>query len=238
MLLFALERQMPGEIFLLRPTRASCELLFADTPVAAELKEIIQNLRQRDFIRSLSSGADEKFTIPSVNIDPRELEDIRKQLKAAYPLEKIMAPTGEIGSDLIKVFMLDGVAARRQKITSVTLKELKFRRERVEPALEPYQIGNVVVVVQDEDQLEEAGFLAAQLSGKAERIAYLVLQAPFSQKKWEEWIDYRSHKEYLTKKKDLDNAQYYARQMKNVVEKWLSAVRLVKHKVYFQGEEI
>lgn len=238
MLLFVLERQMPGEIFLLRPTRASCELLFADTPVAAELKEIIQNLRQRDFIRSLSSGADEKFTIPSVNIDPRELEDIKKQLKAAYPLEKIMTSTGEIGREFSWVFKLYGATDRRQEITVVTLKELKFRRERVEPALESYQIGNVLIVVQDEGQLEEAESLAAQLSGKAERIAYLVLQAPFSQKKWEEWIDYKAHKEYLEKKKDLDNAQFYARQMKNVVEEWLTAVRRVKHKAYFQGKEI
>ncbi|SHE91973.1 hypothetical protein SAMN02745218_01069 [Desulfofundulus australicus DSM 11792] len=238
MLLFALERQMPGEIFLLQPTRASLELLFADTPVAERLKDIIQNLKKGDFIRSLSTASGERFTIPSRPVDERKLEDIRKQFKAAFPFEKIITPTGEIGNQLVKIFALDGAASRRQKLTVVSLKELKFRRERVEPALEPYQIGNVLVVVQDEGQLEEAESLAAQLSGRSERAAYLVLQAPFSQKKWEEWIDYKAHQKYCSDENDRDNAKYYAQQMKNIVENWLTKVSLLKHKGYFGGEEI
>ncbi|MCL6559221.1 MAG: hypothetical protein K6U74_10575, partial [Firmicutes bacterium] len=238
MLLFALERQMPGGIFLLQPTRASLEFLFTDTPVAEGLKDIVEKLRKGDFIRSLSTASGEKFTIPSRPVDEGKLEELRKQFKTIYPFEKVITPTGEIGRELVKVFALDGAAARRQKLTAVSLKELKFRRERVEPELDPYQIGNVLVVVQDEGQLEEAESLATQLSEKSERNAYLVLQVPFTQKKWEEWIDYKAHQKYCNDENDQDNAKFYAQQMKNIVDSWLKKVMRLKHNGYYRGEEI
>jgi len=238
MLLLALERQMPGEIFLVRPARKSLNMLFADTPVGECLQENIRELCARDIVRALPAGSDEKYTIPSINLDETKLEEIKKQFKARYPMEKMIAGDGNAGKELIKVFNLDGAAYLRRKLSIVTLKDLKFKKERVEPSLQPYEIGNVLVVVQDEDELEEAESLAARLSEKTECTAYLVLQVPFSRKSWEEWINYKAHQHYYEDARDTDNGNYYALQAKNVVEKWIRTISAIKHKAYFQGDKI
>ncbi len=236
MLLIALWRQMPEGSRLLRPLRTNLEITFTATPVAERLNEIVHKLRVKELIHSLFSGSEEEYTLPLVNIDERKLDDFKKQVLVTSPFERVIGNNGEIGSQLLKIFTLHGAARRRQVLNIVSVKDLKFKRARVQPDLKPYEIGNVLVVVQEEEQMQEAETLSATLAKETERTAYIVIQAPFMLKRWEDWIDKKARQRYCLDMRDMENAKFYSQQLEGLVQRWLSIVTLVKHKAYFGGQ--
>lgn len=237
MLLIALWRQMPGER-LVRPTRSILELMFAGTPVLEKIKNITRELSDKGFIHTVPMGADEEYTVPLATIDDRKIEEKRKEIESIYPFDKIIGTTEEIGKKLTKIFEGSGSVGRRQKINIVSARDFKNKRERVEPTLEPFEIGLVFVVAREEEELAAAEELAAKLSPKATRTAYIVIQSPFGRKRWADLVNHKAHYRYCQEIRDVENAKFYQKRVESVVEEWLASVRQGRKKVHICGEEM
>jgi len=235
MLLMALWRQIPGEE-LLRPTRSKLELAFGATPMGPEVRRVAASLCERGFLHALPVGSDEEYTIPLTSIDHTRLEAIRRHLLLSGLFERELEINGEIAKRLSDYFALPGVAARRQVLVIVSAKELRARREKVEPELEPYQVGVVLVACQDEDQVGQADTLAGQLRKPGSRVIYGVIQTPFGQRRMQEWVNYKAHLVYSTEVRDNENQRYYRQRADAVLDEWVETVRRGRLKLYYAGE--
>jgi hypothetical protein len=236
MLLMALWRQSGGP--LLRPTRSRLELAFSATPLAERVKDIMQSLCDREVVHALAIGADEEYTVPLMIIDQRKIKDLRDKIKAANTFEKVVGVRETIGKRLVEAFALGGAAEMRLKLSIVSEQDLRNKLSRVEPVIQPYEIGVVLVVGQDEYQLVEAERRAAELAEKALRCAYVVIEVPFDSRRWEDWINHQAHQRYCVDViRNLENAQIYERRAQDTVSAWMNLVQVGQHKSYFREKE-
>jgi hypothetical protein len=237
MLLMALWRQV-GVEGLLRPTINNLKLIFVDTPVFGNLKGIVKNFCERGFIHEVPfQFNNEEFTIPLMTTDPRKLEEIRKGFLDTSPFETAViffaGRVGELGSRLERRFASKNLPGSRQKLTVISAKDLRTKRERVLPPLLAFQFGIVLVVPQEEEQLGDLEKLIGELAKNSTRTAYVVIQTPFGMKRWEDYVNQYVLLKYCEEVRDTKNLAFHRTRAYEILDEWVRIVQQGKQRIYF-----
>jgi hypothetical protein len=237
MLFLALSHEMRGEDPRLRAQRRNLALAFQGSLQEERLIELEQVLKDKEYIHVL--GEDQvEYTIPLININQRRLQEIKQNLESSERFEQRIRESEELGRAVRERLQVSEVASKRVVMVVVGAEELRRRRENVQPALKPYQIGIVAVAGLTEGQLQEAERLAAQCARQSERVAYLVLNPPFQERRWEIWKEQLAYQRYCEEIGDQQNAQIYRQRRESDYREWLENLRINRHKLFFAGEPI
>lgn len=239
MLFLVLSRELTGVEERLRPCRRNLALAFQGTPLAEKLPELEKALRHQHCLNILPMGQDEvEYTLPLITKDQQLFERILEEIKRQTSFEQMAKETEALGRALKENLEITGLAALRAVVVTISGEELRRRREHVAPDLKPYQIGVVVVAVQTEQELGEAEKAAAQVAAQTERVAYLVIQTPFSERRWEQWLEQLAHERYCREVGDEANRQFYQQRGKAVIKEWTEQIRVSSHCLYWRRERL
>lgn len=238
MLFLALSREMRGGGERLSPCRRNLALAFQGTPLLDRLGQAEEYLQAKGCLNLLGHSEEEvEYTLPLYNLDERRLRDIRDQIERNDRFDQLVRENREIGRDLQGLFTAEGIAAPRVVLVSVSSEELSRRREYVQPALQPYQVGFVLVACLNENQLTAAEELAAQCAQRSERVAYLVLQAPFTKRRWERWQEQLAHERYCQEINDEPNRLIYQQRKTDQVTEWVRTLEITTHRLFWGQEQ-
>lgn len=238
MLFLVLYREMTEER--LRPCRRNLSQAFQGTPLPEELSKVEEALRDQYCLNLLPMGQDEvEYTLPLTIRDPRRFQGLKDEVKRQTRFDQLA--TEAIGWALKNIFMeegLKGLAARRTVLLTTSGEELQRRREHIKPNLKPYQIGVVLVTCLMEQQLREAERVAEQCASRADRVAYLVLLTPFSERRWERWLDELAHERYCQVIGDEANKKFYERRKEDLIKEWLEQIKISSHSWFWRKEKL
>ena len=238
MLFLALSREMGAGDERLSPCRRNLALAFQGTPLPERLQRLEEYLRERRCLNLLPHSEEEvEYTLPLYNLDERRLRDIRDQIEKNDRFDQLVRENEEIGRELRGLFAAGGIAVPRVVLVSVSSEELNRRREHIRPTLKPYQLGVVLVACQTEGQLTAAEQLAAQCAQRSERVAYLVLQTPFSKRRWERWQEQLAHERYCQEIGDEPNRLIYQQRKMDQVTEWVKTLEITTHRLFWGQEQ-
>ena len=240
MLLMALWKQMGDNT--VRPVRLNILKLLWSCVGREQLNNILEDLDSRGFIRAVPLGSDNvEYVIPLTLVDDTRIKEIEKRFKAEHPFESCVwhstkTQSGEIGKTFAGGMSPSGLAANRQVSAVISTKDLKTKRERVQPQIRPYQFGTVFVVAQNEEEIPEAERLCEELGQKTDRTAYIVIQTAFGTKRWDEWNEQMVHSIYCKEKLDGKNAQFHKKKAEDMVGEWLNQAKVGRQKIFFGSD--
>lgn len=241
LLLAALERQTQGAHALLRSRLSILTRMFRGTDLFPRVREVADELCARDIMLTVPSDNDCEYIIPTATIDQTKLRQYRQRAENLLTFEK-MIDTGKADAQfapgLKEVLLLQGAAKLRHPVQIVSARDLKLRRERVLQGVEnPYEIGLILVVAQEDEHLIDLENTAAELSRARTDYCILISQVAFGGKRWRDWLDYQARSWYHEEMKDSNTKRYYDTKAKSFVDEWLIAVRTGRVKAFFQGRQ-
>lgn len=237
MLLNALSKEMPGEDRI-APKRSILNLAFKGTLMRGEIEKLTEELCSNHYVNAVPVGYDDvEFTVPLHSIDQKMLNDIRRNLDETLSFDSKISATEDFGKALSQSFRLGGSQFCRHNFQTISSKYLENRRNKVEPIIEPYQIGMVAVVSLEEYELNRAEDLCNQCSKKSDQTCYVTIQVPFGQKRWENWKEQTAHYKYCEKVGDYQNADVYRQHADDLVGEWVDQVKHAKNVVFFKSRK-
>ncbi len=227
---------------IMKPTRSRLKRIFAGTLVEHRLAAVAESLCDKKILQAVATGVDranEEYTVPISVVDEEQIEERKEQILKSNPFEKLVKEGGEIGAELQKYFALtEPLLERRQKLSIVAATEFFGRRERVVPQLEPYEIGMVLVVSLEEEQVGNCRLLARQLAGAGTRVIFAVAGQAFGTPRLQEWARLKALSEYAQDLQKRENVLYYRQRAAGVLEEWIREVPKRELRMFFNGEEI
>ncbi|NLJ56152.1 MAG: hypothetical protein GX334_03760 [Firmicutes bacterium] len=243
MLLTALQQQIgDGHTHtLLKPRLSFTRLMFLGTALYDQVGEIADQLLSKNIMLGVRSGNDLEYMIPRVTIDQDKMRQYEQQAKANLTMEK-MIERGKMdegfASQLKELMLLQGAAELRHPVQLVSGKQLKYRRERaIQGKLNPYQIGIIFVVAEEDDHLIDTESIAVEITQIYPNYCIFISQRPFGSKKWSEWVESKAKSWYYLEMHDTNMKKYYDTRANNIVIEWLETVRISQIRAFFQGKQ-
>ena len=235
LLLMAMWRQMRGDKRLAKPALSVLKRMFLGTELSEELGAILEGLCEKGIIRAVPDGDDREYIIPTAVIDQTKLDEYRRKARAEFTLGKVLGPTRlNVG----RLLSLQGSAKIRHPVEEVSAGDLKARRERILPKdLQPYQIGVILVMAEQDEHLVGSEELAREISKAHPDFCIVVSQAAVGARRWSELIEHHAHCWYYQEMKDSGNQRYYETKIRNLEEQWLVEVRTGQLRAFFQGRQ-
>jgi len=241
MLLIALQRQTQSVSTLLNPRRSVIKRMFLGTPLYNRVEEITEKLVSKEIILSISSGNDYEYMIPTATIDSEKMQQYQDKAWHSLKMERMISsenPDAEFAARLEELLMLQGAAKLRHPIRIVSGKLLKNRPEHViRGAKKPYQIGVILVVAQEDNDLIDTELIAKEITKDHRDYCILISQMAFGSKRWREWIEFKAKSWYYEEMRDNNMKRYYSTKAENTVAEWINAIRKSEVRAFFRGEE-
>jgi hypothetical protein len=234
MLLVALQRAIAGEPRL-EPTLSNLAGMFSGTRIEPEIQRLTTELCGHDLVREVPGTTQERrqFTIPRGGVDITAVRAIKRSLPG---FRRQLEASGELRRQISPPLALSGALQRRYAVAIVSFDELRARRERVAPPVNPFEIGVVWIVPLNAEEQREAARVAADLAGKDERIIYALLEEPFGEERFEMYLDDLAYCQYYTTKvDDRQNAQYHRTRADGRVRSWLETLRTTTIHIFVGG---
>lgn len=239
MLTMALSRQIGGDsMSVVTPRLSYLENLFAGTDI--NVRAEFDNLSTIGLLNpySLGGSEDKGFMLPVAGIDETRLRNIVGELKIEKRFPKLAEPDGPIGSRIIESLgFRDQPEAQHMRIRTASYEELARAKERIVPSHRPYQIAVVLVLVQDEQQLDRALSLCNSLSSMVDDAMFATIDALFTTKDYERWLDLMAHARYCESIGDQKNKQFYSERAADVIHVWLKSALSYHCQGFFRGQQ-
>lgn len=239
LLLVALGRQTQGAHELLRPRLSNIRSMFIGSSLSGRVDAVLDSLCASGTLLAVPSGEDAEYLIPTATIDQTKLLDYKKRAEAGLALERMVdvgRTDAEFAKGLIELVGVHGAVQVRFPIHIVSAKDLRLKRDRVLQGVEnPFEVGLVFVVAQEDEHLVGTDELATELSRDNPGYCILISQAPFGVKRWGEWIDSRARSWYHQEIRDGNMERYYAGRASGIMHEWLGGVRAGKVRSHFRG---
>ena len=242
LLLMSLERGIRSSD-VIAPKTSVLRAIFMGTDIEHEIDTILERLYTLKIINVINHGSESYYTLPLLNVDFKKIEDIKKDMESRYPFNAL-SQENHIGGIILQKFVFSSISHMRQKLNIVSAESFKIKKELVIPKTEPYEVACVVIIGKDEAQLFEAQKVAADLSQKelpiTEKCIFLIVDFPFSEKRYNEWLEHKAHARYYKEElKDTRNADAYEKRALDVVKNWLDIiVNHGKFNIFYKGENI
>jgi len=241
MLLTALQRQTEGAHALLRPRRSVIKRMFIGTALYNRVEEITEKLVSQDIMLSVPSGDDCEYIIPRATVDQARIRQYQQRAETSLTMEKMInveKSDAEFALRLKELLMLQGAAKLRHPIRVISGKLLRHRRERVIQGVEnPYEIGVILVVAQEDDHLIDTELIAKEISQNHPDYCILISQMPFGAKRWREWLEFRARSWYYEEMRDSNMKKYCDTKAESLVTGWLNAIRISQVRAFFHGKQ-
>jgi len=241
LLLIALQRQTAGSSTLLKPRLSVLKHMFVGTDLYQRVEEVADGLYANGIVHAISVGNDREYSLPTVTIDPAKLNECRQRVKDALAFGKMIKAEsweGGFADELRGLLSLQGAVKLRHPIEVVSAKEFKLQRERIlKGANKPYEVGVILVVAQEEEQLTESEKIAAEVSKNCDNYCILVSQIAFGDRRWNEWLDHKAYALYHEEMRDIKTRQYYDDRAKHIATEWLNEVNIGRIRAFFKGQQ-
>jgi len=241
LLLLALWTQTQGVHSLLKPKLSNIKNMFLGTELYQKIREVADALCSKNIMYAISIGNDMEYMIPTSTIDQNKLNECRRWVENAFTFEKVAKEKdSDVGfaSKIMGLLSLSGAARLRHPIQIVSAKEFKSRPERVfQGAGRTYEIGVILVVAQEEEDLASSEVVAAEVSKVYTNYCILISQVAFSARDWKEWLDFQAYSKYYQEMKDNKMQRYYDAKAKDIIDSWLNMVRIGRIRAFFRGQQ-
>lgn len=238
----ALWRQTRGVQTLLKPSLSIIKRYFAGTGLFTNIEKKAEAICLRGIMHAVpDQGNDFEYIIPTATVDRQKLDECRRLAESTLLFEKMIDrknPLAEFAKELLGLFDFQGASRLRHPVQLVSAKELKQRKEKVlQCAEKPYQIGIVLVVAQEDEELYGLETLAEEITEEYQNYCILLSQNPFGKKRWQEWLDYKAWEWYHEAMKESTNKNYYNKKAKSLSEDWLKELRMGSTYAFFMGKK-
>lgn len=230
LLLDLLHRRLPSEHSLtersLEPTRSRLHRVFEGVLSKEEVSQALNSLCEKHLLQRYPIGHNEGYTLPLYVRDEKKLQEIKKRLQNNYKFKHLAKRFGDFGKLLAQELELAPPLGMRQELCIVAAEEFLTVREWVLPEdkLRPYQLGMVVVLPFDRKQLISAKELAANLSGKTDRVIYAVAEQEFGDDRWDQWLEQKALAEYAREQGEGDSERSYQGRANELISEWVQEV--------------
>jgi hypothetical protein len=236
LLLIAINRQLGAEK-LLKPLQSNLEMIFMGTPIYQNLKNILDELCEKDLLNSVHSSAnDREFVVPMMSYDKNKLDKIQRQIESQYTFEKCVESRGVIGERFQNVYKLSGALDIRFVTKTAPLQNLKIRINRFQDELEPYSIGVLFVIVKSDADLVKVDQAIKEIKSEGSRVILVNVNQPFGEREWKNWLDAKTKEAYAREMNDGSNARYYKDNAERFIDNWIKKVEVTTMTACFRGE--
>lgn len=241
-LLAALWRQTAGGDRRLKPSLEGLKRAFVGTSLAMTVKEVAEAICNNKIMQSITSDNDVEYIPPAVTLDEAKLRQAREQIKNTYTFEKVInleKTEGIFSKGLKDALNLQGSAVKRHPVQVLSAKELSNAGERlVNTSENVFELPVVLVPAQDEGVLNGAEQSADEISKNLKDTIFVISQAPFFERRWNDWVEFRARYKYHTDLKDGEQARFFELRAQDLFTDWLEEVRRGKLVVFFRGQRM
>lgn len=240
LLLTCLWRQTQGSNQLLKPSLSVFNSMFMGTRLEGKVHEVAGSICNREIMLQVPVKNDIEYIIPRTAIDRTKLKEYEHRTASRLAFDKIVKldKDTEFGPDLSELLFLQGSAALRHPVQIVSARELKSRRDRFLSYVEnPYEIGVLLVVAQNDEDLIDTECLSKDLSEAFEDYCILVTQNPFGARRWQDWIGNRARALYMDEMRDMPAKQYYEVNARKIKDEWLRSISFGRVRAFFRGSQ-
>lgn len=241
LLLVALNRQTHESSELLKPRLSIIKQMFLGTGLAPKVEDVAKKLCADNIMHEIKTGNDYEYIVPIANIDHDKLKQCRQRIQSSMPFEKLLnikSQDAEFGLALKNILLLQGSAKLRHPLQIISAQDLKKKKGRFVSIVEnPYEIGVVLVVAQQDEDLIDSEMIAKELSLEYSDHILLISQVPFGQKRWNDWVEHRAYWLYHEETRNETIKRFYENKSKNLMAEWIDGVRRGRVRGFFKGEQ-
>ncbi len=232
MLLNALYYETPDDR--LKPTKKNLQIAFFGQSMDNILIPL-SALVTLGYINKISLGGDnEEYAIPLYAFDEEELRRIQEEVERANDFTTFVDKIKyEVGSFVKNI----GIFENRIGYKAVSVEELLRKREGINPKLEAYQVGIVVLVPKTEAERFKAVEVCRRCAQKSENVGYVLLKPAFGEENYMEWLKNKAHARYANTINDLKNEKHYESRAKDIVEEYQKRLKIEEQELFFKKEE-
>ncbi len=214
-LLSALSLKITSEI--VKPSLDNLKMAFSGTPIYPDLNNILSDFVKRGiFIEYNYSNNKKEYGITSYDIDPGEIEEIKKGIKFENYFKEIK---NEIEQGFKDVFLdnrwvIGAVSA--QKILKGNFSTSEFK------SIKPHQVGVSLIVMDTLDRIGDLKKKVELLSKKPEynNIIFLISFSELGDRTWDSLKTNMAYEKVLISRKKHREAGYYSEEIKKIIKQW------------------
>ena len=209
-----------GATSLLRPTQANLYACFAGTPLAGEVKPLLDGLVSKGILGSIEDANDTLYVMTSVQVDQERMEEMERQARNLFPFEKLIT---DASYKIAGSFKPDGFLEYRCKITNLSANISSFRYTADTVELEPNEIAVFYLFAKNEGEQGNVSAVVEYVFRKFPERCVLVdfTAQPFTDTLYEKFIQNKAKEKYFqsipSQKEQLELAKQAA---KRNVEEW------------------
>ncbi|MDN5363002.1 MAG: hypothetical protein PWQ91_63 [Eubacteriales bacterium] len=239
LLLIALSRQQGDVNRLHRPLLTTLKTVaFRGTSLEQRVEQIVQELEEEKVILVSDLGNDREFLLPGTRVDDAKLREWKSWVEQNKSFEKVLKQSREEGgfkSDIEERLVFAGAAKLRYPVQIIGAKELRQRGGLAvnSASLKPYQVGVVLVLACQEEELYGLEEIAARVAGDT-GCCVVICEKTFGQKRWLAWQDHCANARYYEEMRDASQKRYHENRMQKLSADWFNELVSASLKIFFR----
>jgi len=224
MLLSALAKKVEQEKYL-RPLLTTLKLALAGTPLYSTLESILKQLVSKGILREDKLPTDKEYWIPTHDISPDIIEEIKKTLpnfsEFIKQIEKLFEDLKPHRRAIIRVVSAEDVLGG--KIPAVRAK--------------PYQIEVILILMKALERIEDLKKKVKELSQECENVVFIISLQELGENNWETILTNMAYEKALKQSNKEDDARRYRAEIEEIISNWISNVRKGRYCIIYKLSE-
>ncbi len=217
---------------LLRPTLSNIAVAFSGTPIADDIRNILQKFVQKGILGSFPEGTDILYVTQSQTIDEQKYKDTEDIIRKEFTFKKLIS-NAEL--NVAGNFSLTGYAALRFEIICATHEDLKIKLATTKN-FGANKIPLVFMFARTEaDSVKNYAAIQTALSEHQKDIIFADVSAqPLTEVEYENFIKYKTKSRCLVKA-DTNQARFNESQAKSIIDTWKTKINSAEIRLYSQS---
>ena len=215
MLLSALTKKIEAEKYL-RPLLKTLKLAFSGTPLYKELEDILRQLVNKGILREDKLATDKEYWIPSHDISPDIIKEIREKLEKTLDFSKFINQYEREFEDL---------KPHRRAVVKVVSSEDVLKGKIPKISIEPYQLGMVLILLKTLERVEDLKKKVQELSQQYENMVFVISLQELGETNWESVLSNMTYEIALKQTKKEHEAEKYRKEINETVKSWINNIR-------------
>ncbi len=225
MLLLALAKKVERERYL-RPLLSTLKLAFAGTPLYPLLEEVLKRLVSKGVLREDKLATDKEYWIPTHDISPDIIEEIKKTLPSF--------------SEFIKQIesLFNDIKPHRRAVIKVVSAEDVLSGKIPVNKVKPYQIGVILILMKALERIEDLKKKVKELAQQYEDTVFVISLQELGGNNWETILTNMAYERALRQSNKETDAKRYRTEIRDIISSWISNVRKGRYCIIYKlGEE-
>lgn len=219
------------------PSEENVKNLFVGTGIEAGINSILDWFNNNSVIQRAPGGL---FSIQFSALPPKEIEEIKKEMKAQFKYTSQLATYGQEVERAFSVLTCNITRPTNIKFFSTYINEaaLLHQIELAHEAAKNYELFMAVMLGRNNDEINELKTIAmkAMIDERFSDVVFMVFDATFGDDNYERFIEYMANAQCASRHNLADQRAAHDKNAQAMIADWMKELRRCNFTVYVKGK--